>query len=71
MLVYDLPLNEVIFDFNDSLKSISRGYASFDYDIKEYEQGNLVKVSLLINSESVDSLSFIVHRETADIASYM
>ena len=67
MLVYDLPLNEVIFDFNDSLKSISRGYASFDYDIKEYEQGNLVKVSLLINSESVDSLSFIVHRETADI----
>ena len=67
MLVYDLPLNEVIFDFNDSLKSISRGYASFDYDIKDYEQGNLVKVSLLINSESVDSLSFIVHRETADI----
>ena len=69
MLIYDLPLNEVIFDFNDSLKSISRGYASFDYEIKEYQEGNLVKVSLLINSESVDSLSFIVHRESADIRS--
>ena len=69
MLIYDLPLNEVIFDFNDNLKSISRGYASFDYEIKEYQEGNLVKVSLLINSESVDSLSFIVHRESADIRS--
>ena len=69
MLIYDLPLNEVIFDFNDSLKSISRGYASFDYEIKDYESGNLVKVSLLINSDPVDSLSFIVHRDTADIRS--
>jgi GTP-binding protein LepA len=69
MLVYDLPLNEVIFDFNDTLKSISRGYASFDYEIKDYKNGNLVKVSMLINSESVDSLSFIVHRENADTRS--
>tara|TARA_B100000686_G_scaffold331260_1_gene394559 strand:+ start:14296 stop:16098 length:1803 start_codon:yes stop_codon:yes gene_type:complete len=69
MLIYDLPLNEVIFDFNDSLKSVSRGYASFDYEIKEYQEGNLVKVSLLVNSESVDSLSFIVHKESADIRS--
>ena len=67
MLIYDLPLNEVIFDFNDSLKSISRGYASFDYDIKNYEIGNLVKVGMLINSETVESLSFIVHRDNADI----
>jgi GTP-binding protein LepA len=69
MLIYDLPLNEVIFDFNDSLKSISRGYASFDYEIKGYKLGNLVKVGMLINSDSVDSLSFIVHRENADIRS--
>ena len=69
MLVYDLPLNEVIFDFNDTLKSVSRGYASFDYEIKEYAEGNLVKVTLLINSENVDSLSFIVHRTTADLRS--
>jgi len=69
MLIYDLPLNEVIFDFNDSLKSISRGYASFDYEIKAYKVGNLVKVSMLINSDSVDSLSFIVHREHADTRS--
>ena len=67
MLIYDLPLNEVIFDFNDSLKSISRGYASFDYEIKNYEIGNLVKVGMLINSETVESLSFIVHRDNADI----
>ncbi len=69
MLVYDLPLNEVIFDFNDSLKSISRGYASFDYEMRQYNIGNLVKVSMLINAESVESLSFIVHRENADTRS--
>ena len=67
MLVYDLPLNEVIFDFNDNLKSLSRGYASFDYEIKNYQEGNLVKVGILINSENVDSLSFIVHRDNAEI----
>jgi len=66
MLVYDLPLNEVIFDFNDNLKSISRGYASFDYEIKNYKTGNLAKVGMLINSEIVDSLSFIVHKESAE-----
>ena len=69
MLVYDLPLNEVIFDFNDSLKSISRGYASFDYVIKNYKAGNLVKVAMLINSDIVESLSFVVHRENAEIRS--
>ena len=69
MLVYDLPLNEVIFDFNDSLKSISRGYASFDYVIKNYKTGNLVKVAMLINSDIVESLSFVVHRENAEIRS--
>ena len=67
MLVYDLPLNEIIFDFNDTLKSISRGYASFDYEIKDYKNGTLAKINILINSESVDSLSFIVHRENVDI----
>ena len=67
MLIYNLPLNEIIFDFNDSLKSISRGYASFDYEIKNYEEGNLVKVTMLINSEVVDSLSFIAHRDSVDI----
>jgi len=66
MLVYDLPLNEVIFDFNDNLKSISRGYASFDYEIKDYKEGNMVKVGMLINSDIVESLSFIVHRENAE-----
>ena len=67
MLIYNLPLNEIIFDFNDSLKSISRGYASFDYEIKNYEDGNLVKVTMLINSEVVDSLSFIAHRDSVDM----
>ena len=66
MLVYDLPLNEVIFDFNDHLKSVSKGYASFDYEIKGYELGQLVKVSILINAENVESLSFIVHKESAE-----
>jgi len=69
MLIYDLPLNEVIFDFNDILKSISRGFASFDYEIKSYQNGNLVKVSMLINSEPIDSLSFLVHKDSADIRS--
>ena len=67
MLVYDLPLNEVVFDFNDNLKSVSKGYASFDYEIKKYQEGDLVKVSLLINSDSVDSLAFIAHRKSVDL----
>jgi GTP-binding protein LepA len=66
MLVYELPLNEVVFDFYDRLKSISRGYASFDYHIKGYETGDLVKMSILVNSEPVDALSMIVHRARAD-----
>src|SRR5215813_12876411 len=66
MLVYELPLNEVVFDFYDRLKSISRGYASFDYHIRGYEPGDLVKMSILVNSEPVDALSMIVHRARAE-----
>src|SRR5215510_1607898 len=66
LLVYELPLNEVVFDFYDRLKSISRGYASFDYHIKGYEPGDLVKMSILVNGEPVDALSMIVHRARAE-----
>ncbi len=66
MLVYRLPLNEVVFDFYDRLKSISRGYASFDYQIDPYREGDLVKLSILVNQEPVDALAMIVHRSQAD-----
>jgi len=65
MVVYQLPLNEVVFDFYDRLKSVSRGYASFDYQLDNYETGDLVKVTMLVNGELVDSLAFMVHREKA------
>ena len=66
MLVYRLPLNEVVFDFYDRLKSVTRGYASFDYSLDGYEQSELVKVAILVNGESVDSLAIIVHRSQAE-----
>jgi GTP-binding protein LepA len=67
MVVYDLPLNEVVFDFYDRLKSISKGYASFDYSIEEYRTGDLVKMSVLVNAEPVDALSMLVHRGRAEM----
>ena len=66
MAVYKLPLNEVVFDFYDRLKSISRGYASFDYTMDGYEESDLVKISILVNAEPVDALSFMAHRSQAE-----
>ena len=66
MVVYDLPLNEVVFDFYDRLKSVSKGYASFDYAIEGYREGDLVKMSILVNAEPVDALSMLVHRGRAE-----
>jgi len=66
MVVYRLPLNEVVYDFYDRLKSATRGYASFDYEIESYQEGDLVKVSILVNGEPVDALSIIVHRNHAE-----
>ncbi|WP_421730888.1 translation elongation factor 4 [Brevundimonas sp.] len=66
LVVYELPLNEVVFDFYDRLKSISKGYASFDYEITDYKVGDLVKMSILVNAEPVDALSMLVHRGRAE-----
>ncbi|MCA3513951.1 MAG: elongation factor 4 [Rhodobacter sp.] len=66
MVVYDLPLNEVVFDFYDRLKSVTKGYASFDYQITGYREDSLVKMSVLVNDEPVDALSMMVHRDRAD-----
>jgi GTP-binding protein LepA len=66
MVVYELPLNEVVFDFYDRLKSISKGYASFDYQLTDYRPGDLVKMSILVNGEPVDALSMLVHRDRAE-----
>ena len=67
MVVYELPLNEVVFDFYDRLKSVTRGYASFDYNMTGYEASDLVKMSLLVNEEPVDALAMIVHRSRAEM----
>jgi len=66
LVVYKLPLNEVVFDFYDRLKSVTRGYASFDYHLDSYEEGDLVKLSILVNQEPVDALALIVHRSQAE-----
>ncbi|MGJ8610122.1 MAG: translation elongation factor 4 [Octadecabacter sp.] len=67
MAVYDLPLNEVVFDFYDRLKSVTKGYASFDYALVGYREDNLVKMSVLVNDEPVDALSMMVHRDRAEV----
>ncbi|MBK8086410.1 MAG: elongation factor 4 [Devosia sp.] len=66
MIEYDLPLNEVVFDFYDRLKSMSKGYASFDYTLGDYREGDLVKLTILVNAEPVDALSMLVHRNAAE-----
>jgi len=66
VLSYELPLNEIVFDFNDRLKSVSSGYASFEYEITGHKEGDLVKLSILVNTESVDALAMIIHKEFAE-----
>ena len=63
VLNYEIPLNEVVFDFNDRLKSMTSGYASFDYEIIDHREGDLVKLGILVNTEPVDALSMMVHKE--------
>jgi len=67
LVVYDLPLNEVVFDFYDRLKSVTKGYASFDYTLMGYREDALVKMSVLVNDEPVDALSMMVHRDRAEV----
>ena len=67
MVIYDLPLNEVVFDFYDRLKSVTKGYASFDYQMTEYRTDNLVKMQILVNDEPVDALSVMVHRDRSEL----
>jgi len=67
VLNYEIPLNEVVFDFNDRLKSMTSGYASFDYEIIEHREGDLVKLGILVNAEPVDALSMMVHKDFAQI----
>ena len=66
VLSYELPLNEVVFDFNDRLKSVTSGYASYDYELLGYREGNLVKLGILVNSEPVDALAMIIHKDFAE-----
>ncbi len=66
MVKYDLPLNEVVFDFYDRLKSVSKGYASFDYQLTDYKPADLVKLQMLVNGEPVDALAMLVHRTRAE-----
>ena len=68
MVKYDLPLNEVVFDFYDRLKSVSKGYASFDYHLTDYRPADLVKLQILVNAEPVDALAMLVHQTRAESA---
>ena len=65
VLSYELPLNEVVFDFNDRIKSMTSGYASFDYEIIEHREGDLVKLGILVNTEPVDALAMMIHKDFA------